>query len=110
MSDLIDIDYFKKLDLRVAQIMKAEKIEGTDKLLKLEIKMGDENRQLVAGIALHYSPDQLINKKIIVIKNLKEATIRGVTSQGMLLAASDDQGNLSILSPDKDIATGSSIS
>jgi methionyl-tRNA synthetase len=106
----IDINYFKKMELVVAQIISAEKIEGTDKLLKLQVSLGDENRTLVAGIAHQYSPDELIGKKIVVIKNLKPAKIRGIVSQGMLLAASNQKGEISILTPLKDIEPGSKIS
>lgn len=106
----IDIEYFKKIDLRVAKILKAEKVEGTDKLLKLEISLGDENRIIVAGIAQQYSTDELVGKSIIVIKNLKPAKIRGIVSQGMLLAASNEKGEISILTPLRDIEAGSKIS
>ncbi len=110
MDDLIDIKYFKKMDLRVAEVLEAEKVENTDKLLRLKIDIGDEERTLVAGLALQYSPEELIGKKIIVIKNLEPATIRGITSQGMLLAASNNEGKISILTPLKDIEPGSRIS
>ena len=83
----ITFDEFKKMDLRVAEILKAERVEGTEKLLKLEIDIGTEKRQIVAGVADVYPPEKLIGKKIIVIANLKPAVIRGVESQGMLLAA-----------------------
>jgi|Deesub1362B_J571_1020462.scaffolds.fasta_scaffold01312_5 methionyl-tRNA synthetase len=85
--DQITFDEFKKMDLRVAEILKAERVEGTEKLLKLEVDIGTEKRQIVAGIADVYPPETLIGKKIIVIANLKPAIIRGIESQGMLLAA-----------------------
>ncbi len=110
MEELIDIEYFKKIDLRVAEVLNAEKVEGTDKLLKLEISLGSENRTIIAGVAHQYSPEELKGKKIVVIKNLKPATIRGITSQGMLLAASDEKGEISILTVSRDIAPGSRIS
>lgn len=85
--DIISFDEFKRMDLRVAEILKAERVEGTDKLLKFQISLGDEQRQMVAGIADTYAPEDLIGKKLIVIVNLKPAVIRGVESQAMLLAA-----------------------
>lgn len=106
----IDIEFFKKIDLRVAEVLNAEKVEGTDKLLKLQISLGDETRTIVAGIAHQYSPEELIGKKIIVIKNLKPAKIRGIVSQGMLLAASNDKGEISVLTLLRDVEAGSKIS
>ncbi|MBN1464963.1 methionine--tRNA ligase [candidate division KSB1 bacterium] len=105
----ISIDELAKVQLRVAKIVAAEKVEKADKLLKMDIQMGDEQRQIVAGIALHYSPEALIGKKIIVVANLQPAKIRGIESNGMLLAAQDDQGNLSLLGLDKDVNDGASV-
>jgi methionyl-tRNA synthetase len=87
---LMQIEYadFSKIQLRTAVILSAEKIEGADKLLRLQIKIGDEERQIVAGIALHYKPEELPGKTIVVVANLKPAKIRGIESNGMLLAAS----------------------
>ncbi len=110
MNDLINIEYFKKMDLRVAEILEAEKVEGTDKLLKLKINIGDGERTLIAGIAHQYSPEEIIGKKIVVIKNLEPATIRGITSEGMLLAASNEKGEISLLTVLRDIEPGSKIS
>ena len=87
----ISYDDFAKLDLRVAKILDAEKVEGSDKLLKLKIRVGNEERQLVAGIAQHYAPDELLGKKIIIIANLEPRKIRGVESNGMLLAAAEEK-------------------
>jgi len=109
-EDLININDFAKMDLRIAQILEAEKVEGTDKLVKLLIDIGDEKRTLIAGISQYYKTEELINKKIVVIKNLEPKKMRGIESQGMLLAASNDKGDLSILVPDKDIEPGSKIS
>jgi methionyl-tRNA synthetase len=83
----ITFDEFKKMDLRVGHIQKSEKVEGTQKLVKLEVDIGSEKRQMVAGVAEVYPPETLIGKRIIVITNLKPVKIRGVESQGMLLAA-----------------------
>jgi methionyl-tRNA synthetase len=86
---LIDIVDFKKVQMVVARVLEAEKVEKADKLLKLKIDTGDGTRILVAGIALHYKPEDLIGRKIIIVKNLKPAKLRGILSQGMILAASD---------------------
>ena len=85
------------------------KVKGADKLLKLELDLGDEKRQIVAGVAQFYTVDELVGKQIIVVYNLEPATIRGVQSQGMLLAAKDGQG-LAVLTVDRNIAPGSKIS
>ena len=102
---LLDISDFAKVELRVAEVKAAEKVEGADKLLKLQIEIGGVPRQIVAGIALHYKPEELVGKKVVVVANLKPAKIRGVESNGMLLAASDDTG-LSVLTLDR-LAIGS---
>ncbi|MFW6131131.1 MAG: methionine--tRNA ligase [Candidatus Aminicenantaceae bacterium] len=104
----VTFDEFKKMDLRVAEIKKAERIEGTDKLLKLEVDIGTETRQLVAGIAEVYAPDDLIGKKLPVIVNLQPAKIRGIESKGMILAASVE-GKPSISFFDPNIPAGSQI-
>lgn len=109
-EELIDIEHFKKIDLRVAEVLKAERLPDTEKLIKLEISLGEEKRTLLAGIAQHYKPEELVGKKIIVIKNLQPRKMRGIESQGMLLAASNDKGELSILTVEHDVAIGSKIS
>ncbi len=90
LENLISIEDFQKLDLRVAEVKSAERVPGTKKLLKLMVDIGTEVRQIVAGIAEVYEPETLVGKKIIVIANLKPAVLRGVESRGMLLAASID--------------------
>jgi methionyl-tRNA synthetase len=107
-ADLIDIDTFFRSKLRVATVLSAEAVPKADKLLRLQISLGDETRQLVAGIAQHYEPEDLIGKRIVVVANLKPATIRGVESRGMLLAAKNE-GQLRLLTIDGDIPAGSSI-
>ena len=99
---------FSKFDLRVAEVISAERVAGTDKLLKLEVDIGDEKRQLVAGIAEKYSPEWVRGKKIVVVCNLEPATIRGVTSEGMLLAAST-QEHLSLIMPCDDVPAGTKV-
>ncbi|HYG98822.1 MAG TPA: methionine--tRNA ligase [Terriglobales bacterium] len=91
-TETIVIDDFAKIDLRVAQVKVAEKVKGADKLLRLEVDLGYETRQIVAGIALAYSPEQLVGRKIIIIANLQPRKLRGLESQGMLLAASLEGG------------------
>jgi len=90
----ITIDDFAKLDLRVATILSVERVPKTDKLMKLQIKIGEEERTIVSGIAQYYTEEQLVGRNIIVIANLKPAKLRGIESKGMLLAASDGEGHL----------------
>jgi len=85
--EYITYEEFKKMDLRVAKVIAAERVEGTKKLLKLQIDLGSEPRQIIAGVAETYSPEDLLNKEFVVIANLQPAVIRGIESQGMLLAA-----------------------
>lgn len=107
----ITFEEFKKLDLRVGEIKSAEEIPGADKLYKLKVDIGGEERELVAGIKLHYNLGSLIGKKIAVLVNLEPRAIRGVTSHGMLLAASnEDKSNLSLLVLDTELPSGSKIS
>lgn len=105
----ITIDDFMKIDLRVAKVLEAEKVEGSDKLLKLKVMVAEEERQIVAGIAQHYQPEQLVGKEIVVVANLKPAKLRGVLSQGMLLAASNEQGKLALVCPEQEIGTGAKV-
>ncbi len=104
----IEYDDFARVQLRTARILGAEKVQGADKLLRLDIEVGDEKRQLVAGIALHYAPEQLIGKTIVIVANLKPAKIRGVESNGMLLAASHGK-ELRLLTIDGELPSGSGI-
>ena len=107
----ITFDEFKKLDLRVGEIKTAEEIPGADKLYKLGVDLGGETRELVAGIKLFYEKDRLIGKKIVVLTNLEPRVIRGITSHGMLLAAStEDKSSVVILTVEKEIASGSKVS
>jgi methionyl-tRNA synthetase len=111
MSDKITFDDFKKVDLRVAKVLEAERVEKADKLLKLKIDLGNETRQIVAGIAKHYAPEDIIGKQIVVVANLEPATIRGVESNGMLLAASDkDSDSLTVVTLDTESKPGIRIS
>ena len=107
-ADEITIEDFAKLDLRVATIVAAERVPKTDKLLKIQVKIGDEERTIVSGIAQHYEPVALIGRNVIVIANLKPAKLRGIESRGMVLAASDGEGNL-VLADAPGIASGSKV-
>jgi len=107
----IEYTDFEKLDLRVAEIQNVEDIEGADKLYKLNISLGDESRVICAGIKEHYSKEELENKKIIIITNLTPRKLRGIESQGMLLAAGNKETNECVLlTVDKDIKNGTKIS
>ncbi|MFQ5607587.1 MAG: methionine--tRNA ligase [Candidatus Zixiibacteriota bacterium] len=108
-NGLLDISEFGRLNLRVAEVTGAEKVEGADKLLRLQVSLGDEERQIVAGVAQHYSPDEIVGQKIVVVTNLKPAVIRGVESQGMLLAATKGK-KLTLVSPSGDISVGAKVS
>lgn len=105
----ISIEDFKKLDLRVAKIIAAEKVSGTDKLIKMDIDLGSEKRQIVAGIGMVYSAESLIGKTIVVVANLEPVKIRGVESHGMLLAAVEGN-NIALLTLDKELSPGSQVS
>ena len=96
------------MDLRVGKIIEAERVEGADKLLKLKVDLGEEERQLVAGIAKFYQPENLIGRELIVVANLEPKTLMGIESQGMLLAASVE-GRPVILEPDEEVPPGTKI-
>jgi methionyl-tRNA synthetase len=109
-ANLISFDDFFKTELKVAEIIAAEKVEKTDKLLKLSLQVGEEKRIIVAGIALHYTAEELLGKKIIIVANLKPAKLRGIESQGMLLAATaPDKKKMTLLTVDSDVPSGSKV-
>jgi len=105
----INIEDFRKIELRTAKVISAERIAGSDKLLKLQVDVGGKPRQIVAGIAEHYTPEQMVGKQIVVVANLKPAKLRGEVSEGMLLAVKWDK-HLEILTPPSDSPSGSPIS
>jgi len=109
MQDMITIEDFSKVKLTTAKVLTAEAVPGTSKLLKLQIDLGTEQRQIVAGIAEYYTPDRIVGKTIVVVKNLQPATIRGVQSNGMLLAAIKDQ-KLTLLTVMDEFEPGADIS
>jgi methionyl-tRNA synthetase len=105
---VITIDEFFRTELKTAKVLEAEKVEGADKLLKLQIELGGEKRQLVAGVAEFYSPEEMIGRTIVVVANLKPAKIRGIESQGMLLAAKKGK-KLKLVTVDGEIDSGASV-
>ncbi|MBN2423736.1 MAG: methionine--tRNA ligase [Calditrichaceae bacterium] len=107
-QELIDIETFSKVKLKIAEILKAEKVEKADRLLRLSVRVGDETRQIIAGLAKHYQPENLIGKKVVVVYNLAPAVLRGLKSEGMLLAASDEN-QLTLLTVMEDIKSGADI-
>lgn len=109
VKETISYEDFAKVDLQVARVVAAEKVVGTDKLLKLEIDLGEEStRTIVAGVAEHYTPEEIIGRQIVVVANLEPAVIRGVASNGMLLAASD-KDKVALLTPDLLMTPGSKV-
>jgi len=106
---MVTIDEFRKIELRVATVLAAAPHPNADRLLVLTIDLGSEQRQLVAGIRAHYTPESLVGKQVVVVANLEPATLRGVESQGMLLAASDADGRLAIVTPEQPIAPGATV-
>ena len=110
-KETIQFSDFEKLDLKIAEIKKAEDIDGADKLYKLTLDVGGEERTICAGIKENYTAKELKGKKITIIANLEPRKMRGIESQGMLLAAvSDDHSKVILLTPDKDIESGVSVS
>ena len=112
MSEVVDYEHFAKLDIRVGVVESAERVAGTTKLLKLIVNLGEGvgRRQLVAGIATSYSPDELVGKKVVVLVNLKPKRIRGIVSEGMVLAAGCENGEVPVLIvPERDVKPGSKV-
>ena len=109
MSETIKYEDFTKIDLRVAKILEAEKVDGSDKLVRLQIDLGDlGKRQLVAGIGAVYTPEILVGKQIVIVANLEPRKLMGHESQGMLLAASDELGPV-LLAPESEVPLGTGI-
>ena len=107
--DEIGIDDFARIALRVARVIEAEKVEKADKLLKLHLDVGNEERTVVSGIAQWYQPTDLVGRRVVLVANLKPAKLRGIVSQGMILAADDGEGNLVLVEPSGDIAVGAEV-
>lgn len=106
---MVSFEDFKKLDLRIGKIMSAEKVEGSEKLLRLSVSLGDETRQIVAGLGKSYLPDDLLGKEVVVVANLEPRELMGLESQGMLLATKSGE-DIVILEPEKEVAPGSAVS
>jgi methionyl-tRNA synthetase len=104
----ISIDEFQKVDLRVAQVLTAEPVPKSKKLLKLRVSLGTEERTILAGIAEHYAPADLVGKKVVVVANLQPAKLMGIESQGMVLAGEGGQG-LGVVMPDRDLPPGAKV-
>src|SRR5699024_6746908 len=98
-----------KLDLRVGEIVNAEKMKNADKLLQLQVDLGKEKRQIISGIAKYYTPSDLIGKKVICVTNMKPVKLRGQMSEGMILSGEDKNGNLSLAQTDESLPNGSVV-
>lgn len=109
IKDSIQYDDFAKMDIRVARIKHAEKVAKADKLLKLELELGEESRTVVSGIAEHYKPEEIVGKYVSYLANLAPRKLRGIESQGMILLAEDGNGKLSFVTPEDELSTGSII-
>ena len=103
-------DDFAKLELKAGTVTACEKVEKADKLLKLEVDLGTEKRTIVSGIALHYKPEEVVGKQVIVVTNLAPRKMKGIESQGMILTAEDRDGKLQLLKPENPVAPGSNVS
>jgi methionine--tRNA ligase beta chain len=105
---MITYDDFIKLDIRIGTVTSAEKVQGTDKLIRLEIDLGEGTRQVVAGMALTYTPEDFIGKQVPILVNLEPRKLRGIESQGMILAA-DVGGKPIMLIPEREVPPGSAV-
>lgn len=105
---MINIEDFKKVELKVAKVVSAERVDGSEKLLKLQVELGSENRQIIAGIGKTYEPETLIGKEIIIVANLEPRSLMGLESQGMILAANDESGPVLIM-PEKEVNPGTEL-
>ncbi len=106
---MISFEDFKKIELKIGKVICAEKMEKSNKLIKLEIDLGNEKRQIIAGIGKEYSPENLKNKFVVVVTNLESKKIMGTESHGMILAAEDVVGNPILLMPEKEVEPGTAI-
>ena len=105
----ITYDDFAKLQFQIGEIVKCEEVAKSKKLLCSQVKIGSETRQIVSGIKAWYKPDQMVGKKVMVVTNLKPAKLAGLLSEGMILCAEDNEGNLALMTPEKDIKPGSEV-
>ena len=109
MKQEISFDDFGTMQLVVGEIVACEEVKKSKKLLCSQVKIGDQTRQIVSGIKAWYKPEEMVGKKVVVLLNLKPATLAGVLSEGMILCAEDDEGNLCVVSPEKDVKSGSEV-
>lgn len=105
---MINFDEFKKVELKVAKVIEAEKVEKSDKLLKLQVDLGNEKRQIIAGIGKSYEPENLIGKEIVIVANLEPRSLMGLESYGMVLCANGEGGSI-LLMPEKEVLPGAEI-
>src|SRR5699024_2745402 len=105
----VAFDDFMKIDFRVAEVLKAEKMKNADKLLRLQLDIGSEKRQVISGIAKYYEPEELVGRKVICVTNLKPVKLRGEMSEGMVLSGEDKGGNLSLATVDQSLPNGSVV-
>ena len=110
MKDIITFDDFMKMDIRLGQILKAEKVEKSNKLLKMYVDTGLDKRTIVSGIAKYFTPEEVIGKQVSVLANLAPRKIMGVESQGMILLAEDHDGKLVFVTPEDVVINGSGVS
>lgn len=106
---MISIEDFRKVELKIATVKSAEPHPNADRLLVLQVDLGSEQRQICAGIRNHYNPEELVGKQVVIVANLETAKLRGLESQGMLLAASDDD-RVIVLTPEKPVQVGAKVS
>ena len=106
---MINYETFKQVELKVAKVLSAERVEGSEKLLKLEVDLGSEKRQVIAGVGIKYQPENLVGKSIIIVANLEPRKLMGLESNGMLLAASTETEGPILLTTMEDILPGSNI-
>lgn len=106
---MISFEEFKKVDLRVVKILEATRVDGSDKLIKLLVDLGEEKRQIIAGIGKAYEPASLIGKEVLIVANLEPRMLMGLESQGMILAAHDENGPVLIF-PEREVSPGNKIS
>jgi len=109
MSDQITFDDFKKVEIRIGKILSAEKVENTDKLLKLQVDFGEFQRQIVSGIAESYTPEEMVGKSLPFIVNLEYRKFKGEESQGMLMATGTDEGKIILLETNGEIPAGTEV-
>src|SRR5699024_3357181 len=100
---------FMKVDMRVAEVLKAEKVKKTDKLIKMQLDIGTEKRQVISGIAQYYTPEELVGRKVICVTNLQPVKLRGEKSEGMVLSGESPDGNLSLAKADASLPNGSVV-